>query len=302
MKKETLGTILAVLTAVISGIAIPLNKVFVVNLEPAVFTALRAFIIGLIFLAFAGWASRKSKSAFKKVPWKYLILIGVIGGGLAFLLYFSGLSLTTSSRAAFLHKTLPIYTTVLAFIFLKERVSRVQSLGLLAMLIGAFFVVSSDISPAEFWTNPQLGDMLVLGATMLWGVENVLARFALIKDESNLVVSFARMFIGSLFLFAAVLALGKTGALLSLTPAQLGNVLVSTGVLFAYVFCYYWSLKLINVSKASALLLLAPVITLLIGIYVFGEPFPLLQRIGSVLILVGAFVVAKERSSLSNGI
>ncbi len=302
MKKETLGTILAVLTAVISGIAIPLNKVFVVNLEPAVFTALRAFIIGLIFLAFAGWHSRKSKSAFKKVPWKYLILIGVIGGGLAFLLYFSGLSLTTSSRAAFLHKTLPIYTTVLAFIFLKERVSRVQSLGLLAMLIGAFFVVSSDISPAEFWTNPQLGDMLVLGATMLWGVENVLARFALIKDESNLVVSFARMFIGSLFLFAAVLALGKTGALLSLTPAQLGNVLVSTGVLFAYVFCYYWSLKLINVSKASALLLLAPVITLLIGIYVFGEPFPLLQRIGSVLILVGAFVVAKERSSLSNGI
>ena len=302
MKKETLGTILAVLTAVISGIAIPLNKVFVVNLEPAVFTALRAFIIGLIFLAFAGWHSRKSKSAFKKVPWKYLILIGVIGGGLAFLLYFSGLSLTTSSRAAFLHKTLPIYTTVLAFIFLKERVSRVQSLGLLAMLIGAFFVVSSDISPAEFWTNPQLGDMLVLGATMLWGVENVLTRFALIKDESNLVVSFARMFIGSLFLFAAVLALGKTGALLSLTPAQLGNVLVSTGVLFAYVFCYYWSLKLINVSKASALLLLAPVITLLIGIYVFGEPFPLLQRIGSVLILVGAFVVAKERSSLSNGI
>ena len=302
MKKETLGTILAVLTAVISGIAIPLNKVFVVNLEPAVFTALRAFIIGLIFLAFAGWHSRKSKSPFKKVPWKYLILIGVIGGGLAFLLYFSGLSLTTSSRAAFLHKTLPIYTTVLAFIFLKERVSRVQSLGLLAMLIGAFFVVSSDISPAEFWTNPQLGDMLVLGATMLWGVENVLVRFALIKDESNLVVSFARMFIGSLFLFAAVLALGKTGALLSLTPAQLGNVLVSTGVLFAYVFCYYWSLKLINVSKASALLLLAPVITLLIGIYVFGEPFPLLQRIGSVLILVGAFVVAKERSSLSNGI
>ena len=301
MKKETLGTILALLTAVISGIAIPLNKVFVVQADPAVFTAIRALIIGLIFLAFARWSSRKSKSGFKKVPWKYLILIGVIGGGLAFLLYFSGLSLTTSSRAAFLHKTLPIYTTVLAFIFLKERVSRVQSLGLLAMLIGAFFVVSSDISPAELWTNPQLGDMLVLGATMLWGVENVLAKFAMIKDESNYVVSFARMFIGSLFLFAAVLTLGKTGALLSMNPVQLGNILISTGVLFGYVLCYYWSIKLINVSKASALLLLAPVITLLIGIYIFGEPFPLLQRIGSMLILAGAFVVAKERSVLSSG-
>jgi len=302
MRKETLGTILAVLAAVISGFAIPLNKIFVVNLEPAVFTAVRALIIGLIFLAFAGYQSKRSKNPFRKVPWTYLILIGIIGGGLAFLFYFTGLSLTTTSRAAFLHKTLPIYTTVLAFIFLKEKVSRVQSLGLLGMLFGTFLIVSSQINPAEFWTNPQLGDMLVLIATMLWGVENVLAKYALIKDESNLVVSFARMFIGSLLLFSAVLALGKMDALLSLSFQQLGNILISTGLLFGYVFCYYWSIKLINVSKAAALLLIAPVITLLIGVYIFGEPLPLFQRIGSMLILAGAFVIAKERSVLNNGV
>ncbi len=302
MRKETAGTILAILTAVISGISIPLNKIFVVEMEPAVFTAVRALIIGLIFLAFAGFQSKRSKKAFKKVPWKYLIAIGIIGGGLAFLLFFSGLQLTTSSRAAFLQKTLPIYTTVLAFIFLKERVSRRQSLGLLAMLFGTFLLVSSQINPAEFWTNPQLGDMLVLLATMLWGVENVLAKYAMIKDESNLVVSFARMFIGSLFLFSAVIALGKTGDLLALSAGQLTNVLVSAGLLFGYVLCYYWSIKLINVSKASAMLLLAPVITLAIGVYVFGEPFPWFQRIGSVFILLGALLVAKERSVLSNGI
>jgi drug/metabolite transporter (DMT)-like permease len=115
------------------------------------------------------------------------------------------------------------------------------------------------------------------------------------------VVSFARMFIGSIFLFSAVLALGKTGSLLSLSPGQIGNVLISTGILLGYVFCYYWSIKLINVSKASSLLLIAPVITLLIGVYVFGEPLPWLQRIGSILILAGAFVVAKERSVLNSG-
>jgi drug/metabolite transporter (DMT)-like permease len=301
MKKETLGTILAILTAMISGFSIPLNKIFVVNVEPAVFTAVRALIIGLIFLAFALWKSKKAKSSFKKVPWKYLVLIGLIGGGLAFLLYFTGLSLTTSSRAAFLHKTLPIYTTVLAFIFLKEKVSPRQSLGLLGMLAGAFILLAGQISPAEFWTNPQLGDLLVLFATMLWGVENVLAKYALLKDESSHVVSFARMLIGSIFLFSAVIALGKTGSLMSLTPAQMGNVLISTAVLFGYVFCYYWSIRLINVSKASSLLLIAPVITLLIGVYYFGEPLPWLQRIGSVLILAGAFFVAKERSVLSSG-
>jgi drug/metabolite transporter (DMT)-like permease len=169
------------------------------------------------------------------------------------------------------------------------------------MLFGTFLLVSSQINPAEFWINPQLGDMLVLIATMLWGIENVLAKYAMIKDESNLVVSFARMFIGSLFLFSAVLALGKMDALLSLTPQQLGNVLVSTGLLFGYVFCYYCSIKLINISKAASLLLIAPVITLLIGIYIFGEPLPLFQRIGSMLILACAFLVAKERSVFRSG-
>jgi drug/metabolite transporter (DMT)-like permease len=302
MRRETTGTVLAILTAVISGISIPLNKVFVVDMEPAVFTAVRALIIGLIFFAFAGWHSKRSRKPLTKVPWKYLIAIGIIGGGLAYLMYFSGLSLTTSSRAAFLHKTLPVYTTVLAFIFLRERVSRRQSFGLLAMLAGTFLLVYGQIDPSQFWTNPQLGDMLVLAATMFWGVENVLAKYALIKDESNLVVSFSRMLIGSLFLFAAVLALGKTGALLSMNPAQAVNVLVSTGLLSGYVLCYYWSLKLINVSKASTILLLAPVITLFIGVYALGEPFPFNQRLGSVLILAGAFILVKQKSALSSGV
>jgi len=300
--RERFGTLLAVAAAAISGVAIPVNKIFLVDLEPAVFTAVRALIIGLIFLAFVGLQSKKSKKPLKKVPWKYLIAIGIIGGGLAFLLYFTGLSLTTSSRAAFLHKTLPIYTSVLAFIFLRERVSPGQSIGLLVMLSGTFLLVSGQISPAEFWTDPQLGDLLVLLATFLWGIENVLAKYAMIKDESNLVVSFARMLIGSVLLFSAVIALGKLDSLMLLSAQQAFNVLISTGLLFGYVLFYYWSLRHINVSKASALLLIAPVITLLIGVYALGEPLPVLQRIGSVLILLGAFAVAKERSAFSSGI
>ena len=51
MKKENLGTILAIMTAIVSGIAIPVNKIFVVDLDPMIFTALRALIIGIIFLS-----------------------------------------------------------------------------------------------------------------------------------------------------------------------------------------------------------------------------------------------------------
>ena len=100
MKNETKGIVLAILAAMVSGIAIPANKLFIVNLDPTVFTAIRAVIIGVIFLALSLYQSKTSHKKFKEVPWKYLLSIAIIGGAFAFILYFNGLSLTTAGRAA----------------------------------------------------------------------------------------------------------------------------------------------------------------------------------------------------------
>ncbi len=302
MKRETKGTLLAVMTAIISGFAIPVNKIFVVGLDPTVFTAVRALIIGTIFFLLASWKSGLEYSRFRNVPWKYLLAIGIIGGGMAFLLYFTGLKFTTGGRAAFIHKTLPIYVTIFAYIFLKERVSRKQSLGLLVMLAGMFMLMSARVDPSLFWQDPSFGDLLALFGTILWGVENTIARKALLKGEGNLVVSFGRMFIGGAFLMSVVVLLGKVNVLLSLSIHQVANLFISAGILFGYVFTYYWSIKLINVSKASAILLFAPVISALLGIFWFGEPLPLLQAAGSGLILAGSVFVLKAKSEFSSGV
>ncbi len=124
--KEVIGTILVFITAIISGFSIFANKIFVASIDPLVFTALRALFIGLIFLilsfAYSNWNPKK----FKKVSWKYLIAIGIIGGGIAFWMFFSGLKLTTAGRSGFIHKTMPIYVLALALIFLKEKTSKKQ--------------------------------------------------------------------------------------------------------------------------------------------------------------------------------
>ncbi|MFQ6020399.1 MAG: DMT family transporter [Candidatus Aenigmatarchaeota archaeon] len=302
MKKETLGTLLAIMTAFVSGIAIPINKIFVVDLDPTVFTAIRALIIGVIFFILASFQSKFDYQKFKKVPWKYLLAIGIIGGSFAFLMFFTGLKLTTGGRAAFLHKTLPIYIAVFAFIFLKEKVSLKQVYALAVMFIGTILLFSAKISPSEFWLNPSLGDMLVIGATILWAIENTIARKAMIKGESNLVVSFARMFFGAIILFAVLILQYKLGLLLALTMQQMINLCISVAILFGYIFFWYWSIKLINVSKASTLLLLAPVISLIIGVIVFGEPTPFLQLFGSALILAGAYVVVRIKSEFTTGV
>ncbi len=296
MQKETAGTILALLTALVSGFAIPINKMFVVDLDPLVFTAIRALIIGLVFLTLSGFHVRLKGREFKKVPWKYLLAIGIIGGGLAFWFYFTGLSLTTAGRAAFLHKTLPIWVTLFAIIFLKERVSRKQFYALVSMLAGVIILYMARIGPAILWSNPSLGDFLIIAATIFWALENVIAKKAMLKGETNYIVSFARMFFGALVLFGILVLLGRVDALLTIGPQQLLNITISTAILFAYVFCWYWSIKLINVSKASSILLLSPVISLILGAAFLGEPAPAFQLVGAALILIGAFVMFRVKS------
>jgi drug/metabolite transporter (DMT)-like permease len=300
MKKEALGTLLAILTAVVSGFSIPVNKIFVSGLDPVVFTAVRAILIGVIFFALAGMRNGFRFRNLNRVPWSWLLLIGIIGGGLGFLLYFSGLELTTSGRAAFLHKTLPIYVTVFAFLFLKEKVTRKQNYALLVMLVGTLALLSSQVNPSLFWQDPALGDILVLLGTIMWGIENTIARKAMIREESSLVVSFSRMFFGGAFLFGVALLLGKLDILVNLTQQQMASVLISSGFLFAYILFWYSSIRLINVSKAVLFLLLAPVISTWAGAVWFGEPVPLLQVLGSALILAGAAFAGKIRSEFTD--
>ena len=299
--KELFGTILALLTAVISGFAIPVNKIFVVDLDPTVFTAVRAIIIGIIFLLLS-FATRGFSKENLKANWKYLLFIAVIGGAFAFLLFFTGLKFTTGGRAAFLHKTLPLYVAIFAFILLRERIPKKQIYALIIMLIGTVVLFSVQINPAELWTNPQWGDMLVIGATILWALENVIARKAMINGERNFVVSFARMFFGGIILFGVVILLGKFDLLFSLSIQQWTNIFISTGILFGYVLFWYWSIRYINVSKASTLLLLAPVVSLTLGVWWFNEPIPAVQLLGSALILIGAYFVVGIKSRFATGI
>lgn len=297
MKRENKGVLLAVLAAIMSGIAIPANKFFIVNLDASVFTAVRAVIIGVAFLAIAEYLAAKRKRRFRKAPWRYLLAIAVIGGALAFMLYFTGLQLTTAGRVAFLyHGLLAAFPVILAVAFLSERMPRKMVYALIAMFVGTTILYLSQVPPSQLWASPNLGDVLVILATLAWSVEYIIVKKAMAFGENNFVISFARMFFGGLILFGFVVLSGSTGALLSLSLQAWINVLISTALLFAFVLFWYWAIMYINLSKATLLLLLAPVVSLLGGIFFLGEPAPLLQLLGSAIILVSAYFVIGVRS------
>lgn len=291
VSNEVKGTVLVLMTAVISGVSIVVNKFFVVRMNPALFTAVRALLIGLVFLFISLYKNKFRFRGFKKASWKHLIAIGVIGGGIAFLSFFTGLKSTTAGRAAFLHKTLPLYSTFLAFVFLKEKITRKLFVAMLLMLFGTYVMECGKIG-----TGMKAGDLLVIIATVLWAVENTIAKRVMTQNETNWVVTFSRMFFGSIVLFSMMFILGKSYLLLSLSYNQLVYIGVSTLFLTGYVLTWYWGLRYINLSKASTVLLISPTISLSLGYHWLGETVLIPQLFGSIIILVGAYLVLKVKS------
>ena len=103
MKK---GLIFVLFTAVISGVSVFVNKFAVQSVGNShVFTTGKNLFVALVLslFIFSPFIVNKLKSI-KKNEWVKLVVIGFVGGSIPFLLFFKGLSLATSTNAAFIHK------------------------------------------------------------------------------------------------------------------------------------------------------------------------------------------------------
>lgn len=253
------GMALAIITAVISGAAVFFNK-FALTFWPdsSIFTTAKnlvaaIFLCSLILLA-GRWHEIKKLN---KNQWLVLMLIGLVGGSVPFLLFFKALSLTSAVSAAFLHKTLFLWVALLAIPFLKEKISCLQFLAL-AILVAGVFLFSQ---PARFVFG--LGEILALSAAWLWAIENIIAKLAL-KNTPAILVGWGRMFFGSIFLLICLLLNGSLGRLWATNWSGLGWLFLSGGLLFGYVISWYAALKCAPATVVTSILVLAAPITALL--------------------------------------
>ena len=95
----------------------------------------------------------------------------------------------------------------------ERKISAKQWLAL-GIIFGSNFIIGG--LPKFGW---GVGEVMILAATILWAVENIIAKLAL-KRLSAETVSGARMILGSLILLAVTLMSGKMGLILKLNTSQ----------------------------------------------------------------------------------
>ncbi|MBI2133401.1 DMT family transporter [Candidatus Woesearchaeota archaeon] len=280
---ENKGLLLVTGTAVISGFSIFLNKYAVSGMDSSVFTFSKNLVVAILLISILAMFSGNSWRNISLKEWCLLAVIGLIGGSIPFLLFFRGLQLVSGSMGAFLHKTLFIFVAVFAVILLKEKVSRGFFAAGIALLAGNFLLLKMN------GLSFGLGEMMVLAATFLWAAENTLSKHVL-KRLDGTVVAAGRMGFGALFLLAFLIATDKTHLLFSLDRSQILWILITSFLLLGYVLLWYNGLKLVDVSKATTILLIGSPITTLLSFALSSAAISPAEAFGMILILGGVFL------------
>src|SRR4051794_8204101 len=192
MNRMRTGIILAVMTALISGVSVFLNTYAVKALpDPGLFTTLKngGAVLALFIVAVPLLRQRHTSFRMSRRDLGWLTVIGIVGGSIPFLLFFTGLSMASAPSAAFIQKTLFIWVALLAVPFLGEQLGLVQ-LGALGVLFASQLLIAPPSGVT--W---GIGESMIAAVTVLWSVEVILAK-RLLGRIDPLVLGVGRLGIG----------------------------------------------------------------------------------------------------------
>jgi drug/metabolite transporter (DMT)-like permease len=291
MRDRRAGIGLAFVAACISGVSVFLNSFAVREFgDPVLYTTAKNLVAAAIVLA-AGISLRAARASLGLTLPRTtreqvgLVAAGVVGGGIAFALFFQGLAQTSSTSAAFVQKTLVVWVAVLAVAFLRERFTFVH-VAAIALLVGGQAVASGGLAPFVL----DGGELMVLAATLLWAVEVVIAK-PLLRGLSPLTVASARLGIGVVVLIAIVLASGAAAQLAVVTLQAWLWVALTGSILSTYVVTWYFALKKAGAIDVTAALVFGAVITAVLGTGVRGTSLAP-SALGLALITFGCVLIA----------
>lgn len=219
-------------------------------------------------------------------PW-LLLLRGVLGG-VAVLTYFTAIRHLGAAPATVLNYAAPIYATVFAALFLKERPTRFMALGLVLASLGAALVATSGKS-LHLGGAGTLGAMAGLVSGIAGGA--AMTSIKAVREDADA---------GTVFLAFSVVGLAMAAPLAASDWVPLsGTVLLRvTGVgVLALVgqLLFTWGMGHTSATVGSATTQLVPAFAWVLALGVLREPVTMQSALGAALCVAGVLLSAVPR-------
>ena len=178
-----------------------------------------------------------------------------------------------------------VFSTSMAAIFLRERLSVAHTMGASLVIAGIALIAWHGLI-AEPGSKTWIGDLLFIGASLLWGMFTVLMRaWRLNALRAIAVISV----LSTLVMIPLYTALSGWSHLMSLSAGQVGVQVLLQGVFQGAIgiVAYGHAIRVLGVSKAVLFPASVPAVSILVGIPVLGEIPTTMQLAGVALVTAG---------------
>ncbi len=251
-----------------------------------------SFLIMLV-IVLAG----KARVSVKGRPVGLFLLMGLCEPVIYFIAETYGIKYTTSSFSGLTLSLIPITTAVISAFVLKERLSAKRLMWIICSVSGVALISVDQTSDGSIQAK---GVLFLLISMLAASFFSVLSR-SIADSFTSFERTFIMMLMGCVAFSGAALA-EKGSAFPRAFAALLTDTRVLLPVLFLSVlcsvgafFCINYAMTYLEVSRAVVFTNLTPVVSVLAGTMILGEPFSPIYLIGMILILTGLYMVNKTR-------
>lgn len=223
---------------------------------------------------------------------------GILEFGLGYGVGTIGLYLTTASNTSLISTTEPFFVLLLAWLILREPMTRLMALCGIAAAAGLALVVAPDMSRAR--VTLLGGDLLLLMQYFCGGLYAIISR-RIVAGIAPLILCALQFAAGSLFVTVLVVAaqgVGIVGGWPRMTPEALGWAFLSGMLQFALPFWLHLvALRHMPASVFSFFLALVPVFGVVGAMLFLGERLGAIQIAGGILLVGALLPVARQHGA-----
>lgn len=294
-KKDTyLGIFLAILAVIIWSGNFIISRGVSKQIGPVSLAFYRWLTATIIIAPFA-WRKFREEKELIRVNWKNLFWTSLTGITIFNTCVYVAGHYTTAINLALIGTTSsPIFATILAVIFLKEKLSRFRIVGMIICIAGILLLISKGSWQILASFHFSTGDIWVLAGAFAFAVYNILVRKKP-QGISALNFLFVIFTLGTIMLFPFFIWELESGD----TPQwswQLFSVIIYLGAGTSVIAFLCWNIALHKLGAGRTVLFgnLIPIFSTLEAVWLLGEEITGIHIISGVLVIAG-LVLANAR-------
>lgn len=291
MFNKYIGPIYLASAAIIWGGLYVVSKAVLTVITPLELVWLR-YVVALIALLIMSAVTHQSwRIQRQHIP--LILAIGIIGYALSVWTQFVGTKLSSAQMGAMITSATPAFMVIFAHILLKQKITFRRGFSTLLATMGVLCIVGiGDVGKAH-----QLGGLLLAIAALSWALMSVLIK-KIPNTYSQLVVTTYAILIATVIITPFAMTEIDRSLIITIMQPTLFISVLYIGIVSTAVAYFLWNkgLQMVDAARGGLYFFFQPIAGTLLSWLFLGEHVGIAFWIGSVLILSGVFLVAKEPS------